>query len=103
MKCAFRLLFGGLVLATMQQALAQSGAMSLPKTVEAGSAFSIQTAGTGKGVLYIVGPAQVLRRDVQLGQTTFFSAGDLHNAGRYVAVLEGGGTPESGAFDVTPA
>ena len=103
MKCAFRLLFGGLVLATMQQALAQSGAMSLPKTVEAGSAFSIQTTGSGKAVLYIVGPAQVLRRDVQLGQTTSFAAGDLHNAGHYVAVLVGGGSPENGEFDVTPA
>jgi hypothetical protein len=103
MKCAFRLLFGGLVLATMQQALAQSGAMSLPRTVDAGSAFSIQTTGSGKAVLYIVGPAQVLRRDVQLGEATSFPAGDLHNAGHYVAVLVGGGSPQNGEFDVTPA
>src|SRR3984885_6773790 len=103
MKCAFRLLFGGLVLATMQQALAQSGAMSLPKTVEAGSAFSIQSTGSGKAVLYIVGPGQVLRRSVQLGEPASFASGDLHNAGHYLAVLVSGSSTENGAFDVTAA
>ena len=87
----------------MQQALAQTATMSLPKTVEAGSAFSIQTSGSGKAVLYIVGPAQVLKRDVQLGQPTSFAVGDLHNAGHYVAVLVAGGSPENGEFDVAPA
>jgi hypothetical protein len=43
--------------------------MSLPKTVEAGSAFSIQSTGSGKATLYIVGLGQVLKRDVQLGET----------------------------------
>jgi hypothetical protein len=77
--------------------------MSLPKTVEAGNAFSIQATGSGKAVLYIVGPGQVLKRDVQLGETTFFAAGDLHNAGHYLAVLVGGSSTENGAFDVVPA
>jgi hypothetical protein len=103
MKCALQLAVGGLALATMQQALAQSGTMSLPKTVEAGSAFSIQTSGSGKAVLYIVGPAQVLKHDVQLGQPASLAAGELHNAGHYVAVLVGAGSPENGEFDVTPA
>jgi hypothetical protein len=105
MKCRFRLLLGGLAFATMHLALAfaQSGGMSLPKTVEAGNAFSIQASGSGKAVLYIVGPGQVLRRDVQLGETTFFAAGDLHNAGHYLVVLVGGSSTENGAFDVVPA
>jgi len=102
MKLRLTLLLGGLiVLVAGQFAVTQSGALQLPKDVEAGSSFSIQSAGSGKAVLYIVGPAQVLRRDVQLGETTSFAAGDLHNAGHYVVVLAGGASTETGAFDVT--
>jgi hypothetical protein len=81
-------------------AMAQAGALGVPRTVEAGSAFSIPTSGSGKAVLYITGPAQVLRRDVQLGETISFSPGDLHNAGHYVALLVGESSTESGVFDV---
>jgi hypothetical protein len=100
-RCTF--LLGGLILAAMPLALAQTGGLRLPKTVEAGSAFSIQSSGSGPAFLYIVGPGQVLRRQVQLGETTFFAPGDLHNAGRYLAVLVGGSSTEKGAFDVTAA
>jgi hypothetical protein len=100
-RCTF--LLGGLILAAGPLALAQTGGLRLPKTVEAGSAFSIQSSGSGTAFLYIVGPGQVLRRDVQLGETTFFAPGDLHNAGRYLAVLVGGSSTENGAFDVTAA
>jgi len=82
--------------------MAQSGSLTVPKTIEAGSAFSIQSSGTGKAVLYIVGPEQVLRRDVQLGDATFFPAGSLYNAGHYMAVLSGGSSDPS-QFDVVPA
>jgi hypothetical protein len=96
------LLSGLMVFAVGQFTVAQTSSLHLPKTVEAGSAFSIQSAGSGKAVLYLVGPEQVLRRDVQLGETISFAAGDLHNAGHYLVVLVGGST-ESGAFDVTAA
>ena len=76
--------------------------MSVPDTVTAGSAFSIHTSGSGKAVLYIVGPGQVLSRDVELGQTTFFPSGALYNAGHYMAVLSGGSS-DSSQFDVVPA
>jgi hypothetical protein len=97
------LALGGLLLAVMPLALAQTGSLRLPKTVEAGSAFSIEGTGSGEAVLYIVGPAQVLRRKIRLGETTFFAAGDLHNAGHYLAVLVSGSSTENGAFDVTAA
>jgi hypothetical protein len=100
MKPPFTFLLSGLVLAAMQMALAQSGALRLPGTVEAGSAFSIQSSGSGKAVLYIVGPGQVLRRNIQLGETTFFAAGELHNAGHYLAVLVGDSSTDKGTFDV---
>jgi hypothetical protein len=103
MKSGSTFLLGALILAAMPLALAQTDGLRLPKTVEAGSAFSIQSSGSGTAFLYIVGPGQVLRRKVQLGVTTFFAPGDLHNAGRYLAVLVGGSTTENGAFDVTAA
>jgi len=89
-----------IVLAGVQLAVAQ-GSLGLPKTVEAGAAFSVHTAGSGKGVLYIVGPGQVLRRDVQLGEAVSFAPGDIHNAGHYLVVLTGGSSTENGEFDVT--
>jgi hypothetical protein len=104
MKSRFTFLLGGLVLAAMQLAGAQqTGGLRLPKTVEAGSAFSIQSVGSGKAVLYIVGPGQVLRRNIQLGETTFFAPEDLHNAGHYVAALVADTSTENGAFDVIAA
>jgi hypothetical protein len=92
-----------IVAVTAQLTMAQTGGLRLPRTIEAGSAFSIQTTGSGKAVLYIVGPGQVLRRDVQLGETASIASGDLPNAGHYLALLVGGPSPESGAFDVTAA
>jgi hypothetical protein len=103
MKRRFTFFLGGLVLAATPLAFAQSGSLRLPKTVEAGSAFSIQSTGSGKAVLYIVGPGQVLRRSVQLGEPASFASGDLHNAGHYLAVLVSGSSTENGAFDVTTA
>jgi hypothetical protein len=97
------LLLGGLAIAAAQLAIAQGSSMSLPKAVEAGSAFSIQSTGSGKATLYIVGPGQVLKRDVQLGETAYFPAGSLYNAGRYLAVLAGESSTQNDSFDVVPA
>ena len=51
---------GGFYLA----AAAGDEGLQLPKVVEAGSSFSIPTRAAGKAVLYLVSPAQVLRRNV---------------------------------------
>ena len=100
-RCA--LLLGSLALATVPLICAQGASMSLPKTVEAGNPFSIQITGSGKAVLYIVGPGQVLRRDVQLGEKTTFPAGSLYNAGHYLAILLQASSTDDGSFDVVPA
>jgi len=96
-------LLSGLAVATLQLAFAEDLSMSLPKSVEAGNAFSIQSTGSGKAALYIIGPGQVLKRDVQLGETTLFPAGSVYNAGHYIAVLAGDSSTESDSFDVLPA
>ncbi len=82
---------------------AQSASMNLPQTVTAGSAFSIPTSGSGQGTPTIVGPAQALRRSVQLGEAVSFPAGVLYDAGTYVAILDTGSSISSGTLEVTPA
>ena len=84
-------------------ALGQSVSLTLPKSVEAGSAFSVQSSGSGNATLYIVGLGQVLKRDVQLGQATEFPAGSLYNAGHYLVFISAEHSSGSGEFDVVPA
>ncbi len=82
---------------------AQTGTLTLPKTIEAGNAFSMQTTGSGKATLYIVGPNQVIKRDLQRGEIVSFAPGSLFNAGRYIAVLVSDSTMETGTLDVLPS
>ncbi len=103
MRPGLRFLLGGLVLASAHLGLAQVESLSLPKTVEAGSSFSIQSAGNGRAALYIIGPDQVLKREVQLGETMHFSAGSFCNAGHYIVILAQASGAETGSFDVAPA
>lgn len=93
----------GLALLLAPALHAQSSSMTLPQAVTAGSAFSIPTSGTGAGTLYLVGPGQALRRNVQLGQPVSFPAGILYDAGIYAAVLVAGSSTDSGRLVVTPA
>jgi hypothetical protein len=92
-----------MISSALMPANGQSGDLNLPRNVVAGAAFSIPTTGSGTGTLYIVGPAQVLKRDAQLGQPVEFAVGDLSNAGHYVAVLSSGSSTQTGEFDVAPA
>jgi hypothetical protein len=96
-------LLAGLAVATAPLASAQSGTLTLPPSLVAGSAFSMPTSGSGKAVLYIVGPGQALRSDVQLGEAASFPAGELYNAGHYVVILAGATSTATGEFDVVPA
>lgn len=84
-------------------AFAQGAGLNLPPTVEAGSAFAIQSSGSGKGTLFIVGPEQVLKMNVQLGAPISVPAGALYNAGHYLVFLSGTGANNTGSLDVVPA
>jgi hypothetical protein len=84
-------------------ASAQSGSLTVPATIEAGAAFSIQCGGSGQATLYIVGPGQLIKRDVQLGVSSSFPMGSLGNAGHYLVFLSSPSVNDSGAFDVLPA
>jgi hypothetical protein len=94
-------LLGSLILAVMHAGHAQD-TLSVPKSIEAGSAFSIQNAASGEATLYIVGPGQVLKRTVQAGTATYFPAGSVYNAGHYIVILAQASGTSTGSFDVTP-
>jgi hypothetical protein len=81
--------------------LLSAQSIDVPGTVEAGSAFTIQTSGSGAATLVIVGLGQAIKRDVTLGQPVSFAAGTLYNAGHYLAILSGA-SAEPTAFDVVP-
>jgi hypothetical protein len=94
----------GCVLPAAPLALAQGGGLTLPDKIEAGSAVSISTTGSGKATLYIVGLGQALKREIDLGQTTQIPAGTLYSAGHYLTLLVKESSPaESGSFDVAPS
>ncbi len=95
-------LFACLATAALQTGIAQSGDLHLPASVEAGDAFSIQCAGSGSATLYIIGPEQAMKREVRLGETTFFRAGSLYNAGHYLVFLQEPSSSATGSFDVLP-
>jgi hypothetical protein len=91
------------VLLALPRALGQSTALRFPETVEAGIAFSVPTTGSGPATLYLVGPGTTIRRQLQLGETLTFGAGDLHNAGHYLVFLVGGSSTANQQFDVAPS
>jgi hypothetical protein len=90
-----------LLLMMAQFAHPQSRVLTFPDTVTAGTEFSVQSSGSGRGTLYIVGLGQVVKRDLQLGQSVTFDTGELHNAGHYLVILTGDST-ETDALEITP-
>ncbi len=95
-------LLTSVVAASAALPLCAQGGLNVPKSIEAGTAFTVQSSGGGQGTLYIIGPEQVLKRDVQLGATVEFAAGALYNAGHYL-VYVAGGSGQSAELDVLPA
>jgi hypothetical protein len=99
-RAKFPFILGGLVIATAHLSLAQAVGITVPQSVPAGEAFSIQSTGSGKATIFIVGPGQALKRDVNLGEATSFPVGSLYNAGRYTAIVSTGSSATSESFDV---
>ena len=102
MKAGLIVFLGSLLLAPVHAAKAQDEALKLPKSIKAGSAFSIKNAGGGEATLYIIGPGQVLKRNVKAGDAEYFPAKSLYNAGHYVVILAQASGTQTGSFDVTP-
>jgi hypothetical protein len=91
--------FLGFMALAVSLALGQTSPLRFPEKVEVGTAFSVPTTGSGTATVYIVGPGDVVRRKVQLGESLTFGPDDLHNAGHYVVFVEGSSTQNT-QFDV---
>lgn len=102
MKPGLPILLVGLSMG-ISAATGQSGSLTVPASIEAGSAFSIQCGGSGNATLYIVGPGQLIKREVQLGKAAWFPAGSVGNAGHYVVFLSSPSMNQTGSLNVLPA
>jgi hypothetical protein len=58
-----------------------------PSQATAGVSFSIPSSGTGQGTLYLIGPAHVSKRQVNLGENIDVDGTEIEHAGRYTAIL----------------
>ncbi len=96
-----RLAFSSLLAMVAAAPLVAAQSIDVPKTVDAGSAFTIQTFGSGTATLVVVGLGQVLKRNITLGQPVSIAAGTLYNAGHYFAMLSGL-SAEPASFEVVP-
>jgi hypothetical protein len=79
---------------------ARAADMQVPQTVVAGNPMTIPTTGSGSATLYLIGPGNVAKRDVKLGEAIELKPEELRIAGRYSVILSSGGTAD---FFVTPA
>lgn len=83
-------------------ALAGAAELNIPKQVTAGSDVNVSTGGSGEATLILVGPSHVSKRKIRLGEQVTLDGEEVRRAGRYVAVIKGGGDA-SATFFVTAA
>lgn len=81
---------------------AQAGELHLPQNAVAGQLITVGTSGEGEGTLYLLGPAQVIKRQVRLGSDVQIRGEELRSAGRWIAILRDGGNSRSQTFWVQP-
>lgn len=95
-----------IMLAVLMPALASvaatAGELRLPANAVAGKPLTIATSGEGEATVYLVGPSQVLKRQVRLGSDFEIKAEELRSAGRWIAILREGSNSSSQTFFVQP-
>src|SRR5207245_5749771 len=79
---------------------AHAAELHAPAQVKAGSAFSLTSDGSGGATFYLVGPASVSKRNVQLGRGIPIQSNEVQHTGRYTAVVCSGGDCSSANFYV---
>jgi hypothetical protein len=81
---------------------ASAAELRVPEHVVAGQPLKIGTTGSGSGTLLLVGPGEVIKRDVRLGDEVEIKGEELRHAGRWIAIIREGGSSQSQAFQVAP-
>ncbi len=90
------------VLGCMAAGSLRAQEIHVPERAVAGQTITVGTGGEGEGTLYLVGPAQVIKRQVRLGNEVQIAGDELRSAGRWIAILRAGGRTSSQAFFVQP-
>jgi hypothetical protein len=81
---------------------ANAGELRLPGNAVAGQPMTIGTGGDGDATVYLVGPSQVLKKQVRLGSDVQIKGEELRGAGRWIAILREGSKSSSQVFFVQP-
>lgn len=82
---------------------ARGAELRVPQDATAGQPTTIGTTGQGDATLYLIGPAQIIKRSIKLGTNVQIKGEELRNAGCWIAVLHGSSGPQSQVFWVKPA
>ena len=83
--------------------LAGAADLRVPDNPVVGEAMSLATLGEGEATLYLIGPGQIIKRQVRLGHDVQIKPDELHSAGRWIATLRHGEHTESQTFWMSPA
>jgi hypothetical protein len=81
---------------------ARAAELRVPPNAVAGQPLTLGTSGQGEATLLLVGPGEVIKHTIKLGSDVQIKGEELRHAGRWIAVLQAGGRPESQAFWVEP-
>ena len=81
---------------------ARAAEVRVPQNAVAGQPLNVATIGSGEATLYLVGPGQVIKRSVRLGDQVQIKGEELRSAGRWLAIIRGGSSAQSQVFWVQP-
>src|SRR5258708_17239016 len=82
---------------------ARADELRMPENAVAGHPMSIGTSGSGSASLFLVGPGQVVKHEVRLGNDAQIKGEELRSAGRWIAILRSGSGSQSQTFWLKPA
>lgn len=80
---------------------ANGAELRVPDHAVAGQDVSIATSGSGEGTLLLIGPGEVIKHKIRLGENAEIKGEELKHAGRWIAIVRGG-SPQSQVFWVEP-
>jgi hypothetical protein len=80
---------------------ANGAEIRVPENAVAGQDLSIATSGSGQGTLLLIGPGEVVKHKITLGENAEIKGEELKHAGRWIAIVRGG-SPQSQVFWVEP-
>lgn len=86
-KTNFRMLLGASCIVCLCALNAFADELRPPARVTAGTAFSIASTGSGSASFYLIGPAQISKRKVTLGEEIAVQPEEVEQAGRYTAIV----------------